>query len=368
MWCLMDSTQIKELQYLRGFAIIAVIVIHTSDYAAHLDVSILSIVNLFLNYISRFAVPLFVFLSGVVLSLKYNTSMSIKPFYIKRMKSILPQYLFFSLFYLIVPISLHMGSLTVPSISKIFSSILLANSCGHLWFIPMIIQFYIIYPYLISIYERTSNVKILIFTSIIIQNVWLIVNKGIFSKFLDDNTLRITQCIFLSHLFYFILGIYAGHNYNKIKSFAVNFKWNLLFLLIPLTIIIYGFIIMCFVNFGTISNIPNYYFGMIYMLHPIYFPLIFSILLIVSIKLKNVKNLYSSLIFNLGNYSFGIYLIHGSFLHEFPYIINKKMNISYTQWEFYPLLFIFTLGLSYLSVRFISYLPHSEMIIGIKNK
>lgn len=364
----MNSNQIKEIQYLRGFAIIAVIIIHTSDYASNLNLSVLSIANLFLNYISRFAVPLFVLLSGIVLSLKYNTSMSIKPFYIKRMKSILPQYLFFSLFYLIVPLSLHMGSLTIPPISKIFSSILLANSSGHLWFIPMIIQFYLLYPYLISMYEKTNNVKVFILISAIIQNIWLIINKGLFSSCLNDNILNITQFIFLSHLFYFILGIYVGRNYIEIKSFVVSLKWTLSHLFILSTIIIYGFIIKCFINVGTISKIPSYCFGIVYMLHPIYFPVIFSILLIISIKLKDVNKVYSSVIFNLGNYSFGIYLIHALFLRELPFIMNTKMNINYTQWEFYPLLFILTLGLSYLSVYFISYLPCSEAIIGIKNR
>ncbi len=364
----MNSNQIKEIQYLRGFAIIAVIIIHTSDYAVNLDLSILSVVNLFLNYISRFAVPLFVFLSGLVLSLKYNTSMSVKPFYIKRIKSTLPQYLFFSLLYLIIPLSLRAGSLTIPPISKIFYSILLANSSGHLWFIPMIIQFYIIYPGLISMYEKTTNVKMFILVSAVIQNVWLIINKGFFARHLDDITLGITQLIFLSHLFYFILGVYAGRNYTKINSFVIRSKSTLLYLLILLTIIIYGFIIMSFINFGAILEIPSYYIGIVYMIHPVYFPLIFSILLVISVKLKDIKNWYSSLIFNLGNYSFGIYLIHALFLRELPDFMSTKMNVSYTQWEFYPLLFILTLSLSYLSVYFISYLPHSEMIIGVQNR
>ena len=364
----MNSNQIKEIQYLRAFAIIAVLIIHTSDYAVSLDVSVLSIVTLFFNYISRFAVPLFVFLSGLVLSLKYNTAMPVKPFYIKRIKSILPQYLFFSLLYLIIPISLQEGSLTIPSISKIFYSILLANSSGHLWFIPMIIQFYIIYPGLISMYERVNNVKMFILASAVIQNLWLILNKGLFTGYLDDVTLNITQFIFLSHLFYFILGVYAGRNYTKINSSAVRLKSTLLYLFISLTIIIYGFIIVSFIHFGAIPGIPNYYFGIVYMIHPVYFPLIFSILLVISIKLRGINNYYSSLIFNLGNYSFGIYLIHALFLRELPDIMNTKMNISYTQWEFYPLLFILTLSLSYLSVYLISYLPHSEMMIGVKNR
>ena len=58
------STWIKEIDYLRGFAILAVIIIHTSANFTEVEyLNNLVIINIFIDVFSHFAVPLFIFTS-----------------------------------------------------------------------------------------------------------------------------------------------------------------------------------------------------------------------------------------------------------------------------------------------------------------
>lgn len=66
------NKRIGEVDYLRGFAVLAVIAIHTSSNSQILNLNLLLIVNLIIDVFSHFAVPLFIFISGFVLSLNYR--------------------------------------------------------------------------------------------------------------------------------------------------------------------------------------------------------------------------------------------------------------------------------------------------------
>jgi surface polysaccharide O-acyltransferase-like enzyme len=114
-----------------------------------------------IDVFSHFAVPSFIFISGFVLSHNYNGPFSKKLFYKKRAKSILPQYMIFSIFYIIFDILLSSLNVNVYSVSilKVIFDLLTANSYYHLWFFALIIQFYMFYPYLIEIYNKfvTNN-------------------------------------------------------------------------------------------------------------------------------------------------------------------------------------------------------------------
>ncbi|MFX1363457.1 MAG: acyltransferase family protein [Promethearchaeota archaeon] len=57
----------------------------------------------FLDQIVQLAVPIFIFISGFTLSLKYWEEFSILTFYKKRFKKILFPYLFFCFVYIIIP-------------------------------------------------------------------------------------------------------------------------------------------------------------------------------------------------------------------------------------------------------------------------
>lgn len=91
-----QKKRIGEIDYLRGFAILAVIATHTSARFIQIpNINLLLIINVIIDVFSHFAVPLFIFISGFVLSLNYKGPFSKKTYLQKRVKSILPPYIFF---------------------------------------------------------------------------------------------------------------------------------------------------------------------------------------------------------------------------------------------------------------------------------
>jgi len=95
--------------------------------------------------------------------------------------------------------------------------------------------------------------------------------------------------------------------------------------------------------------------------------LTFLLLFNLASSLVGKRSILSQMIYNIGNYSFGIYLIHIFF---FQYIIRTLSynTIDYNDWVFYPSVFVTTVVLSYLAVRLISYLPYSYYIIGSRTR
>src|SRR5258708_1395481 len=100
----MSKGKIVEFELFRSFAIVAVVMIHSTSQGVGLlnSESKIHIILNFLNKISLYAVPCFIFMSGVVLFYNYYAKWQFKdimPFYAKRLKFIVVPYVVVSLFY-----------------------------------------------------------------------------------------------------------------------------------------------------------------------------------------------------------------------------------------------------------------------------
>lgn len=377
--------RIEEIDYLRGFAILSVVAIHTSaNFTEIRDINLLLVMNVIVDVFSHFAVPSFIFVSGFVLSLSYNGQFSKKSFYTKRAKSIIPQYIIFSIFYILFKIGLSSinGKVNSPSISTVIFDLLTASSYYHLWFFAVIIQFYISYPYIIKIYNIFANKKrilCLISITLIVQQMWIVISD-IAQTILDLTTYLNSinyylnlfinswlSLIFLSYIFYFILGIYVAQNYKDMnKQILKAKKWAILTILV-MTGIISLLFIEGIIRYGGYYKIPHTYFMLLDLIESLYFPLIILIILNISLNISIMKNKYSNIILLLGKYSFGIYLVHALYMDIIIQIVYPYFGIYNNQLIFYPVLFILTIFLSYFSVSQISHLPNSRIIIGIKS-
>ena len=126
------ETWIKEIDYLRGFAILGVLIIHTSANFTKIGlVNNLVIFNVLIDVFAQYAVPLLIFISGFVMPIKYYDMISVKLFYQKRIKSIIPQYLIFSMLYIIFFSILF----NPPTFFTLIFEFLTANSSYHMWFL-----------------------------------------------------------------------------------------------------------------------------------------------------------------------------------------------------------------------------------------
>jgi surface polysaccharide O-acyltransferase-like enzyme len=128
---------VKSIDSLRTFAILAVVLIHTTTRtleAAKFNLTAFP-VSIFLNQIVRFAVPLFFMISGFVLETNFDEKSGYLSFIKKRFSRIFIPFVFWSaIYYLFVYNQNHDNFLRV---------ILTGNASYQLYFIPTLCIFYL---------------------------------------------------------------------------------------------------------------------------------------------------------------------------------------------------------------------------------
>lgn len=358
------------MDYLRAFAILAVLAIHVSaGFTAIPNINALMVVNIGIDIFSHFAVPLFIFISGFVLYLKYQKNYSQKEFYQKRFWRIIPPYLLFTTFYLIFNAFIaayKTGTFTFPSILQIAYAYLAAGGYYHLWFFLIIIELYLLYPVIIKIYnfflDRGTDWLFLVL-ALVLQLGWQIFGAN-FQLHLFGYDLSITNKIFFCEIFYLVFGIYICKHYPTIKEWVL--KKSILTFVTPtiiFTIIGSGLWLTGIYIYGSYNSIPDISFTFIEsLIQPLFYLFIFALLFAVSNKITNSNKNFKWLL-TVSLYSFGIYLIHPFFQTGLIYV-GKIFGITYETIIYYPLTFILTLALSMIFVYIIRKFKYYKYIIG----
>ncbi|TGE39537.1 acyltransferase [Desulfosporosinus fructosivorans] len=363
----MAHKTIEEINYLRGFGVLAVIAIHTTGYFTEIkSYSTLVIVNLWTDVFSQFAVPLFILISGVVLARNYRSNFSLTEFYKKRIRSIIPQYLIFSILYtLFNNWAVMQGNPLSANLALLLNNLVHANASYHLWFFSIIIQLYILYPIIIKIYDlckRIDRAEVMIAMLLIMQILWMV---G-----LHSSSFPFIKLNFMSFLFYFGLGIYIvdyfDSNSNQLTKASKHLTLVYLITSLALTIGASFFIIIGLKTGYDYYSIPAYFFIGSELIYPVLRITTFLLLLNLATSLVEKRSLLAKVIYRIGDYSFGIYLIH-IFFNQYAIKILKNNAIDYNNWAFYPIVFVTTVVFSYLVVRLLSYVPYSYYIIGRRN-
>jgi len=365
-----NKAWINELDFLRAFAVLAVIMIHTAaKFKDNNSLNSLVFVNVFIDVVSHFAVPVFILISGMVLSYNYYGHINYKSYYIKRFFSIIPQYLFFSLFYL--GFSFVMGHRN-PLFSKPIDLILSGEASYHLWFFILLIQFYIIYPFLIKLYFiclSKHKLSLFIIMPFIIQILFYFLSVFLPAPYNKDLSSLIDYYIhnvFISHIFYFVLGIHFGRNLQSMKNYIYNVNDKMLYFLLVLSNISIYIIKIKGMEFEGSLEINTLFLLPIKIIEPLQYILSFILLWKIASKLIERNNFVIRLLKDIGRFSFGIYLVHVFFIIVLTKIL-EPYNITFTDWIYYPIIFFCVSILSYLTCKIISYTPFSYYIIGIKS-
>ena len=137
-----------EIDALRGYALLFVLIRHFS---------IMQIIGLS-QYLSLtlFSVPVFIFISGLVLAYNYRKrKFGIKNFYKKRFFHIGIPYLIWAAIFTII----YERPFTDPS--KVLLKYLYRTATGGwftLWFVFVLFQFYMLFPLLIKLYDLMSPI------------------------------------------------------------------------------------------------------------------------------------------------------------------------------------------------------------------
>ena len=339
-----SGDRIFYLDQLRALAIIGVIGIHVAPYFLN------SITGASFLFISEFAIPIFLMLSGILL---LNKEYSLREFFKKRYPRIIIPFLFWGCIYIIFAILfqnklVHFFSLetALPFIVKMFLGI--KGYLPHFWYVWLILSVYLFFPIINKWIKNSTFSEIKYFLLI-----WII--TSIFTTF-NLPYYYIDLRYFAGPIGFVILGYYLANNNNKILGNI--FLWPILFIISTLVrIVCYDLSIGTtpFTDYSILSVIQAA--SMFLMIKNFNDNELFTK---VSSFMKN--GIIGSLTVLLSRYSYGIYLTHVLFILSFKVLIDFT-NKSAIKWI--PFLIIVALLLSWGLLAILGKIPLLKKITGI---
>lgn len=286
----------KNFDYLRGLAILAVILIHVTAPTAIAEEPS----GIVLNQIPRFGVPVFVFLSGWGLTVaeSYERSSHYFDFLKKRLMKLIPKYLVWNLIYYLFALVIEQQSI---SLIEFFQGVVIGRNYPHLYFVPLITLFYMVYPLLMKLGEKPWGVGL----TFILTMASLVMHPNLGEQFTQNQNP-------LNWLFYFVFGIWVANYYEEIKK-KLHKTWVLLFFSISTVFIVLE--------------------PLFFMTDPIFdqtrpsivFFSVFIILL--TMVFPNWLNPFRKMLHPIGEFSFSIYLSHYLFTRIFRLLLPAISNI-----------------------------------------
>lgn len=331
------QARIEEIQYLRGFAFLAVVLQHAIGHYAYVpeagleDGAMLGV----LLIAAKFAVPMFIFITGLVLFYNYQGEVKFGTFLVKRCKDIVLPYIAWSTVYAVA-----FGNLD-PSLWLAFNEIVTDWMTGkasyHLWYVAMVIQLYVLFPLIqkgvLCIHKRTKPwqqgtaiVVLCVGYVLLTDQVNLIGDivkqlnipfiTPLFTEYADRNALY--------YVAYFMVGAWAGLNYAEWKQHIVKWKavWLSLYLLLSCVLfykVMEGF------SFDKSGKLIIHYNDTL-LVQPFMAVFLFVSVFamsIVAVKFHESANIgVRRVISFLGKHSYGAYLAHALMLTFSTYLAD----------------------------------------------
>ena len=303
----------REVEYMRGFAALAVIAVHVSmNYTRISAVNLLALLDLFIYVVAHFAVPVFIFVSGWVLAARYGGEFSVREFYRRRTRTILPPYLFFTALYLVVRVEGTIGFAGVPSLERVAEALLLGTAAYHLWFFALIIQLYLLFPLIVrgyDLFDRTGTALFLLFSLFLIQILW---NAGahIAGAYLGPEWYTVLIRLFPSHLFYFVLGIHVARHTEGFRSALRSLSPTWVLTAAGAGALLLGGIwVASAIHYGTLKSTTLAVFCIYRVLEPLYYVPVIAVLVLAAWRLDVAGGRPAAATRSFGEHSYGIYQI-----------------------------------------------------------
>lgn len=297
--------KLPEIDLVRAIAIIAVVLIHGTSGATQLPLGSGSQAFFFiLNKASLFTVPLFIWISGAVLFYTYydrwEPGMS-RVFWTKRLRRILIPYVLWSLFYYVYNQFMFHGNIQFDIIYFI-KLLISGNASYHLYYMVIIVQFYLLFPVLITTVRRSTRLRQwLIPLGIGIQAIAYAFHHIV-------HPLPEYASLFVSYSALFAFGAFTGIHYAAIIAWSERYKhfiWSIMCLAGA------SFVGMLLLYQYGLAAIGNVWFELALLVYAMSMPLCcirWSLARLAS------ESKFSSVLSALGAASFGIYLVHPALL------------------------------------------------------
>jgi len=353
---------------MRGIAITAVIILHVIGIPA-LNYFIAS--NFIISAFASVGVPLFLFVSGFVLAGNHENNMKWIPFWMKRLKQLIPPYIIFvTVYYILYRISFNPLQINTYGHSILVTyAYELVSGQHQLWFIPLILQLYIIFPILNKLVKKNPNKLLIVAAAVTTISVIFcgsiidLINYMFQSESIRTFLITMNHRLFIYYLLYFVLGMYVNQKYSTITTMLTSRNT---------TIVLVSTVIML-----ALTQALNWTCGVVLFLDYTNVPLshvlpaniidtylysLFSILLL-SLCIKPIVN-KSKVIQSLGRYSFGIYLIHLVFIYLLAETMRLFLGITPVDMVYYPICFFGAIVPSFYITKLIAKFKYHEYIIG----
>ncbi|WP_317259100.1 FAD-dependent oxidoreductase [Paenibacillus sp. J5C2022] len=369
------KAHIPELQIVRALAIIGVISVHASAAATiTMKESAYFFFYNFINIFMRFGTPTFILLSSFVLFYSYyNRPLDKKligSFYKKRLLYIIIPYIVFSAIYFALVRKIYNAPLfTAEALLDFGEKLLMGNVYAHLYFVFISIQFYLLFPIVLWIAKKWKRAAywfvpigfalqwaFVLFNLYMIKNYgWGVPNKGSWS---------------LSYFSFFFTGAALGIFYPKLKSWLAVTRehmsgsriiaWVLLWATWLAVALSHVYIYYNQRAYNT--RYPAWLYELLWGFHAI-----FSALVLIGAAFfiyRHMPAFLSKLLYRIGQYSFGIYLIHLLYLYIYDRYVPTFGN-SILEHMSYLGSWLFMLLASWATVAFFGrFVPYSWIFFG----
>ena len=339
-----------EINFVRAIAALAVVMVHVTAANYHLNDKTLDGILLFLNQISRFGTPFFALISGFLL---YNQAIknryNFKKFVKSRLTKVVIPFIIWSFIYLLINSYSFSNISNLKELKEFLYYFFTGKSSYHLYFIAVVIQFYLLFPFI----QRLNSKRHLFLLTIIglYLNYFHIVTPFEIGTGLIKEFTRERAFIFY-WLFYFFLGGLLVHYW---KNIVTKIRENLLLVtglgFTALLFMSYDYMTSSYIKSSTrpanLINVPILllsFTGLYYLLD----------------KLKGIRKL----LLMIGNFSMGIYLVHPLII----FIIRENIPWMLKYKEWIPLSYILIVFCSILTVKLIHRLPLGDYIVIIARR
>lgn len=285
---------------LKGLAILGVILIHVSGY--YMIVGAPAVV---LNQVGRFAVPVFLILSGWGLTITDSLKNGYGNFLIKRSRKILPLYLSWSVIYFALHILRGSIKLNLKTMVQVF---IFGSSEYHMYYVPLLFFLYITYPFFL----RVSRYGFGVFSTLVVTllSMYVSIFNGSLSWWGGPNV--------FSWIVYFSFGIWIGLNFDKVtprlRSVRIRFILGVLMIL-SFALLLLEMKLLRGITSLKIVDLMTSMKGSV---------IIYSIIMVMIFMSWNIT---TRLLIKIGKHAYGIYLFHPLLLMVLNRIIGGRSSI-----------------------------------------
>ena len=302
-----------------------------------------------------FAIPAFLFVSGFFIAYTSRGKQSTLNWKVirTRITNLLIPYLIWSLVFFAADFVFScLNACQTERPAAYLWKLLVGGATNAYWYVPLIIQFYLLSPWLIPLAKKHWKTALLIGALTQLSAI-TITYLGIMGVHVPKLIAVIfTTALFPRDLIYFIIGMTAGFHFSALKRWLARVKWGMLALLIVSIVLTLIEAELIFRKGG-----GNYYLGHIrggYFTLPMTVYVIAFILTFLAFEQVTIP--LSKTALKLGRRSYGIFLMHMLLIgFVMPKVVYHLLPWA-LGWEilYQPILVISALGLPYLFMSFIA--------------